>query len=234
MSQTEEKELPEARNKGRGIVEEVYQEIKKMLYRHTLVPGQKLGYQDLARKLGVSITPVIQALKGLERQSFVQYEANRGYFVGEITESEARELFEARLVLETYSIPFAIKNWNEEKTKALKKAYDEHVISTMPEKRRILLLMKDAQFHLKIVEYAGNRVIYNLLNDVLEHLYLRYRPEYLLEERTKVAAEEHRQILEALEKADENEVICLVKEHIKNGMEHILYCMRSGEVEIFG
>ena len=233
MNPTMEKEFLAATDNRVGAVEEVYQEIKRMMYRHILVPGQKLGYQDLARKLGVSVTPVIQALKGLERQSFVRYETNRGYFVGEITEIEAKELFEARIALETYSIPLVIENWNKEKAKELKRAYEEHLVSTRPENRRILLLMRDAQFHLKLVECAGNRVIYNLLNDVFEHINLRYRPEYLLEKRTIEAAKEHLDITDALEKAEENKVIRLVKEHIKNGRDHILYCMRSVEVEIF-
>jgi len=231
--QSVEHEQPIPNHKNRGVVEQVYQQIKTMMYRHMLAPGQKLGYQDLARKLNVSVTPVIQALKGLERQGFVRYEPNRGYFVGEITETEAKELFEARIALETYSIPFVIENWNKEKAKALKEAYDEHLLSTKPENRRIFLLIRDAQFHLKLVECAGNRVVYSLLTDVLEHIYLRYRPEYLLAGRSKEAAREHRDILRALESGDESGTISLVKQHIKNGSEHVLFCKQSIEVEIF-
>ena len=50
-----------------------------------LAPGQKLIYHDLANKLNISITPVVQAPKGLERLNFVRHEPNKGYFVGEIT-----------------------------------------------------------------------------------------------------------------------------------------------------
>jgi DNA-binding transcriptional regulator YhcF (GntR family) len=108
------------------------QEIKKMIYYNMLAPGQKLVYQDLARRLNMSITPVIQALNGLKRSNFVRYEANKGYFVGEINETEARELYEAREALESYLIPCVIKNLKREDLDAIVEI-DERVLG---EKRK--------------------------------------------------------------------------------------------------
>jgi len=105
----------EYREKSSGVrakkgmtIDEVYQRIKEMIYYNQLAPGQKIIYNDLANRLKISATPVIQALKRLETSRIVNYIPNKGYFVGEITEIEARQLYQAREALETYIIPLVI------------------------------------------------------------------------------------------------------------------------------
>ena len=143
-------------------VEDVYDEIKRMIYYNMLAPGQKLIYRDIAERLKTSITPVVQALRALERSNFVRHEANKGYFVAEITETEARELFQAREALEIYSIYLIIENLDLKKLDAIREAFRDYKGAMAPEHRRILML-KDAQFHLQIVKCSGHSVIYGLL-----------------------------------------------------------------------
>ena len=154
----ENKSTGTGRKKGK-TVEEVCQEIKKLVYYNVLAPGQKVFYQDLAKRLNVSVTPVVQALKVLEHSNLVRYESNKGYFVGEITETEAKELYQAREALETYAIPLTIKNLTREKLESMRRIFTESVNAVTAENRGMLLL-KDAQFHLRLVEYSGNQVIF--------------------------------------------------------------------------
>lgn len=212
--------------KGKSV-QEVYQGIKRLIYFNMLAPGQKLVYQDLANRLNTSTTPVVQALKGLERSNLVKYEANKGYFVGEISESDAKELFEAREALETYAVPFVIENLSKRKLESIRRAFEEYSRAMAPEQRRIRMI-KDAQFHLKIVEVAGNRVIYGLLEDVFERIYLRYKPEYLWEERIKEAGKEHEGIVASLEQGDARRAKTLVKKNIRHGMAYIIRHLRVG------
>lgn len=212
--------------KGKSV-EDVYQELKRLLYSNMLAPGQKLVYQDLANRLNTSTTPVVQALRGLERSNLVRYEANKGYFVGEISESEAKELFEAREALETYAIPFVIGKLNKRKLESIRRAFEEYSRAMSPEQRRIRMI-KDAQFHLKIVEVAGNRVIYGLLEDICERIYLRYKPEYLWEERIKEAAQEHEGIVVSLEQGDVRRAKSLIRRNIRHGMAYIIRHLRVG------
>ncbi len=72
-----------------------YQGIRHMLYTKELVPGQKIAYRDLAEKLQLSPTPIIQALKWLELQGFVTHEANRGYYMAPFSLEEIEELYDA-------------------------------------------------------------------------------------------------------------------------------------------
>ena len=172
-----------------------------MLYFSLLALRQKIVYQNLAKRLNASITPVVQALIRLQQSNLVRYKPNKGFFVGEITEDEARELYQAREALELYCVTLILKNLNPEKVKSIKLAFKEYNKATFREVRRTLMI-RDAHFHLKVMEHAGNTVILDILKELFEKIYLRYKPEYLWEERIKEATQEHLTILNLLNKCD--------------------------------
>jgi DNA-binding GntR family transcriptional regulator len=206
------------------LIEDIYQKIKEMIYFSELAPGQKLIYNDLAKKLGVSITPIVQALVRLEASHLVQYAPNKGYYVGEITEIEAKELYETREALETYIVPFVIRNLNKERHGNIKKIFKKHLNAKQNENLRGLILL-DVQFHLKIAEYSKNEVIYDLLKFIFERIYLKYRPEYseyMGKERLKQVIVEHREILAAFKQADVDKAILATRKHITHGMAYII------------
>ena len=67
---------------GGGHAQKAYAGIRRMLFHNEIVPGQKIGYRDLAERIGMSQTPVIQALKWLEFQGLVRHEPQPGLFHG--------------------------------------------------------------------------------------------------------------------------------------------------------
>lgn len=209
-------------------VDTAFRKIKEMMYHHQLVPGQKLVYQELARKLNMSITPVIQALNRLQLLNIVYSERNKGYYVGVADPIEARELFTAREALEVFLVPAIIKNLNDDKLAGLEAALKEHITAVSAPQYRRLLLIKDLNFHLKMVECAGNKVIYNLCKMVFEQIYLKYRPEYMIEERIQAAAEEHRALFTALKARDTKKVQRLIRSHIRNGTDHLVGSLWKG------
>ena len=208
-------------NYKKGLkVDDIYKKIKNMMYYKKLVPGQKIIYQDLAEKLNTSITPVIQALNRLQDSNLVKYKPHKGYFIREITKNEVKELYEARESLEIYMVPTIVKNLNSEKLSDIKKSFKNYSNKTTEDKR--LLILRDAQFHLKIAKLAHNNVIYRLLNGIFDEICLKYRPEYMGDERITEAVQEHRRILNALEKQDVKKVIAMTKEHNRKGKEHVI------------
>jgi len=203
-------------------VDVAFKRIKEMMYHHEIVPGQKLLYQELAKKLNMSITPIIQALNRLQLLNIVYSERNKGYYVGEADPVEARELFIAREALETFLVPAIIKNLTDEKLDIIEKAMDEHVKALSAPQYRRSLMIKDTNFHLQMIEFAGNKVIHNLCKLIFEQIYLKYRPEYMRDQRLKEAAGEHKMILMALRERDVKKTRRLIKQHIKRGSEHIV------------
>jgi len=205
-------------NKRGGTTDEAYQKIKNMMYYNELVPGQKLIYQDLADRLNVSNTPIIQALKRLEYLNLVCYKPNKGYFVGEITAIEVKELYQAREALEVYLIPAIIKNLSSAKLKKIKN--DSKVVHDDKDDRRLTIL-KDAKFHLSIAEIAENKTIYRILSGIFEEICLKYRPEYMGDERIREVICEHRELLDAINKRDVKEAIRATREHNNRGGRYV-------------
>ncbi|BBO74515.1 GntR family transcriptional regulator [Desulfosarcina widdelii] len=220
------------RKKGpskRKSIETLYTQIKTMMYNQDLSPGQKLILQDLARQLNVSTTPLLQALHRLENAKLVRYEQNKGFFVAEITETEARQLYQAREALEVYLIPISINKLTADKVEAIRESFRLQKDSTVPTNRRKMMLT-DASFHLTIAKASGNQVMVDLLETVMERIYLKYRAEYVSEERIKKIIKDHRDMLQYLSKKDEKKTIQLVREHIRSGMEHMIDSLKNGRV----
>lgn len=204
------------------LVEIALKKIKEMLYYHQIIPGQKIIYQDLTRKLNMSITPILQALNRLQYMNVVYYTQNKGYYVCEADPIEAGDLFSAREAIETYLVPTIIKKMTDKKLNGIEKAMNEHIEATsIPEYTRMLMI-KDSKFHLKIIESAESQVFYNLCDMIFEQTYLKYRPEYMIAERSKMAAEEHRMILESLKEKDIKKTKKLIEQHIERGSKHIV------------
>ncbi|MEW5913947.1 MAG: GntR family transcriptional regulator [Thermodesulfobacteriota bacterium] len=210
----------------RGLAsEEVYLKIKNMIYLNHLAPGQKIIYSDLGQRLNISITPVIQALNRLEASGFVSYIPNKGYFVGEITEAEAVDLYEAREALELYIIPGIIQNIDKRTIDQIRASFKQNGGQDQGSPSRRFILV-DAQFHLRLAEFGGNEVITRMLRDVFEKLYLKYRPEYLEAPRTKEVAAEHRAILDALRGRDAQKAAAAVRSHIARSKQRVTRLLR--------
>lgn len=205
----------------RGLaIEEAHSRIKNMIYLNQLAPGQKIIYSDLSKRLNTSVTPVIQALNRLEASGFVSYVPNKGYFVGEITQEEALELYEAREALEIFIIPKIIENITQTTIKEIKELFRRYNQEAGAGPNRKVILV-DAQFHLKLAEFSGNGVINTMLGEIFEKLYLKYRPEYLEAPQVREVAAEHRQILDALGRQDAQTAIATTRRHIAASKERI-------------
>jgi DNA-binding GntR family transcriptional regulator len=204
----------------KGIAtQEAYEKIKRLISINEFVPGQRLIYSDIAKKLNMGITPVIQSLNRLEASNLVKYVPNKGYFVGEITETDVRQLYQAREALEISVMPGVINNITSEKLSQIRQRFEKRRNVIRPRRE---LILEDTLFHLSLVEIANNNVICNLLRNIFEQVYLRYRPEYLSDERLKVCIREHKVLLDSLAKGNVEDTIALVREHIRSGMNYIL------------
>ncbi len=211
-------------NRNGLILDNIYEKIKEMLYTSQLVPGQKIVYGDLAKKLNTSITPVIQTLKRLESSKTVEYVPNKGYFVKNITDTEIRELYEAREALEIFLLPNIINNTSPEIIKRITKKFRETDVSDPR-----TLGIHDAQFHLELAKYGKNEIIYTLLKSIYEQIYLRYKPQYVGTQRPFEALKEHKDILDAISNKDLKEARKVLKKHIQYQIEHASKFYRDTE-----
>lgn len=188
-----------------------YKAIKEMIFQYKLVPGQKITYDFLAKRLNLSNTPIINALHRLEQEEFVVSVPNRGFLIREVSMEEVEDAFRVRAVLEMLAVEDAIGNKSREKLRELDAARRNHQEFKFFSRSR---LVKDAAFHLKIAEIGGNEILSRLLKHLLEYIYLRVRAEGLPFYRIGETIEEHKKIYAAIEKGNSVQAKAFIKRHI--------------------
>ena len=212
--------------------EVAFQQIKQMFLAGELVPGQKLRYQDLTKKLGVSQTPIIQALTRLENEGLVASEANKGFFVPEIDLDELRELYEIREVMEVFLIRLAVENYTPRDLEEIENLAVEHR-SHRGDLYNLERLWLDARFHLALAAYSGHRTGQVFLRQVFQRIYLRYRPERLAQKRMNSSEDEHKGLLAAMRVRDADEAARVMRAHISRGKNYMLSGLKQ-EAETVG
>lgn len=192
----------------------VFKTLREAIIQGDLKPGERLMEIKLAQKLGVSRTPVREAIRKLELEGLVIMVARRGAEVAPITEKSLTDVLEVRTALECLAAELACEHIEEKEIFELK---------------RILIMFKDAvnkenlneiakidvEFHEFICKTTKNKKLIQMLDNLREHIY-RYRLEYIkdIKER-KVLLKEHTDIVNAISNRDKERAKSLMKVHIE-------------------
>lgn len=204
----------------------VFNTLRQAILRGELKPGERLMEIQLANKLGVSRTPIREAIRKLELEGLVLMIPRRGAEVAEITEKSLRDVLEVRRALEELSVKLACERITEDQIEELKLAAKEfeHVLKSGDV---TAYAEADVKFHDIIYSATDNQRLISLLYNLREQMY-RYRVEYL--KRAEVHEKllfEHQYIIEMLEKRNQTEAIAAVCRHIDNQVEAVADTIRT-------
>ncbi len=193
----------------------VFKKLRRAILLEELKAGERLTEIHLADKLGVSRTPIREAIRKLELEGLVIMVPRRGAVVAEITERSLKDVLEVRRVLDMLSAELACDRIDEEGKRALENAciaFEEAVNSG--DLREIA--QKDVELHNIIVEATGNCVLQQMISSLSEQMY-RYRVKYLKDEsRYEMLLKEHQKIYESIICRDKKLAAKFAKEHIDN------------------
>lgn len=181
----------------RNLTEEAYQQIKGFILRSEIYPRQKIIIEDLSKQMGISRTPIREAMSRLVKEGYVNQILNRGFFVKEITVEEVEELYGAREALEPYLAEEAAGRATPaqiQQLDGLLKEYGEFVERRPIRGRRLL----DLGFHTKVAEIAGNSYLQRVLGEVFERIVLKQKIAVGQLDRGRDAFLQHRAILAAI------------------------------------
>ena len=195
--------------------EVVYMTLRKAILTEKLRPGERLMENTIAQKLGVSRTPVREAIRMLGDEGLVDLIPRRGSQVAQISLQELKDVLEIRKSLEVLATERACEIMDEEEMYALRRAeerFDTAVRGCDPTE----LAEADVAFHDVIYTAAGNRRLLSILSNLREQMY-RFRLEYLKQPDTLAnLVEEHRAIVSAVERRDAEAAKALIIAHIDN------------------
>jgi DNA-binding GntR family transcriptional regulator len=221
----------DAKRKSKSYSDDAYYKIKQLILNQELIPGQKLIYDDLAKRLDMSRTPIINALNRLEQHGLVVSQSNRGFTVRPMRTKEAWDTFGSREAIEAYAAEQVIIKGNEIELKALEEkliAYESYQPPYYDRKKVIL----DSDFHLRLVELTDNQVLRWHLKLDLQHIYLRANLNNYSIERMNASTVEHRQLLERIRAKDVLGAVEMIRAHIQRDRKYVLACFSENDQEI--
>ena len=193
----------------------VFRTLREAILKGKIKPGERLMEIQLAKKLGVSRTPVREAIRMLELEGLVTMVPRKGAAVAAISEKTLRDVLEVRRALEELSVMLACERMTWEQFEELRAANTR--FARAAEGEDITLIAKtDEDFHDIIYQSTGNDKLILLLNQLREQMY-RYRVEHIkMKERRSILIKEHQEIIDALRKRNADIAVAVMRKHINN------------------
>ena len=193
----------------------VFKKLRKAILTGNLKPGERLMEIHLAEKLGVSRTPIREAIRKLELEGLVQMIPRRGAVVTEITEKSMKDVLEVRRALDVLSVELACDRITGEEKEMLRKACQDFEDATKTGNLKEIA-EQDVAFHDIIVEATRNSKLIQILHNLSEQMF-RYRFEYIKDfEQHDNLAKEHRAIYDNIMRCDKEKAADLAKMHVDN------------------
>ena len=203
----------------------VFNTLRRAILRGELKPGERLMEIQLANKLGVSRTPIREAIRKLELEGLVLKVPRKGAEVAEITEKNLRDVLEVRCALEELAVQLACDRIDPERMQQLLDAA-AHFRDILGTADITELGEADEAFHDVIFQATDNRRLIQLLNNLREQMY-RYRIEYLKKKECyPQLLEEHAAIIQAIREHDKAKATEITVQHINNQVDTVVDTLR--------
>lgn len=205
----------------------VFNTLRQAILRGEFKPGERLMEIQLANKLGVSRTPIREAIRKLELEGLVIMIPRKGAEVADITEKSLRDVLEVRKALEELAVQLACEKITQEELEELEKAGENFKKVLNRSKDITEVAEADVRFHDVIYMATDNQKLILLLNNLREQMY-RYRVEYLKrEEAHPQLIAEHAEIIEYISKGEKKAATDVMCKHIDNQVTTVIDVIRT-------
>lgn len=203
----------------------VFNTLRQAILTGELKPGERLLEIHLANRLGVSRTPIREAIRMLELEGLVTMIPRRGAEVAQITEKSMSDVLEVRRAMDALCAELACERITEEELEGLREAC-ERFAQTIKTKDVKKIAQADVELHDIILQATGNSRLIQLVNNLSEQMY-RYRFEYIKDlSQHENLVEEHRIIYESLLNRDKIQAAEAARTHIDNQRKAIIQQIR--------
>lgn len=210
---------------------ETYDRIKSMVVGFVLRPGERLNESALSKQLGVSRTPLREALNRLVAEGFIEARPGEGFFGRKLDAEGVHDLYDLREALEVAAVERACRRAGDDDLATLNDWLEAEGMDvtglTVAE-----ACARDEGFHVKIAELSGNPLLAASLKGVNEKIrYLRW--VQMDEDRLKSTKAGHREVMQALMARDASAAAAAMREHIARRMDQINDAVSKGIANIY-
>lgn len=202
------------------LAEQVYARLKAELHDFRWVPGDRFSEGEIAQRLGVSRTPVREALFRLRNEGFLDVESKSGWFVRPIDFDRLEQLYDLRIVLELASLAkLGLRGEDPPELEALKATWLVPAQERITDGREVGAL--DEAFHASLVRAAGNEEIARVHQEVTERIRLVRRLDFTRADRIEATYQEHAKILRAVIQRKTDQAQMLLRSHIEQSKSEV-------------
>ena len=206
----------------------VFESLREAIIEGRLKPGERLMEMQLADEMGVSRTPVREAIRKLELEGFVVMIPRKGAYVSGISVKDIVEVFEVRAALEAMAAGLAAERITDIELEELERALVQ--ITEVSDKDDFEAIVEtDTNFHDLIYRACRNERLVQIITHLKEQIQ-RFRTTSLAQPgRLRDAQSEHRSIVEAISERNVEMAQSLAREHIENAEQSLLNSMREAK-----
>lgn len=201
----------------------VFQSMKNNILNGVYHENDELREIAIAKELGVSRTPVREALRQLELEGLVKIIPNRGAFVTGISKKDVQDIYAIRSLLEGLCAKWATDNITDEQIEALEEVIllSEFHLNRANTEQSQQVTELDGKFHETLYEASNSRILKHVLSDFHKYVRLARKASVADKARAEKSIEEHKGILQAIKEKDADRAERLANEHMMNVMKNL-------------
>ena len=212
-------------------VDRIYEQVRTMATEFAFKPDERINEGALAGTLGVSRTPLREALNRLVAEGFITFQTGRGFFNRSLEPRTVLELYELRQAIECEALRRAIDRASDDAIAALRDFLVETEPAYSAGTSAKVLVELDEQFHMRLAELSRNGELVRMLRNVSERI--RYIRWIQLSERRSRTHAEHIRILDALAARDAEAAVQALRVHIEQHSEEATAAVRIAYSQLY-
>jgi len=201
-------------NKPEPLAKMAYNALRDSILSHTLTSGIIYNEKNLAEQLGISRTPVREALLELSSQGLVEFLPRKGVVVNSFKPQDINEIFELRQIIETHAFKMACTRFHA--------AYLTEMEECVEAQRRIAIesrdifqfMEMDRTFHMAFARHTGNQRLIAIMDNIRDILHIMGCYALSVEGRMLQVVQEHEKILNAVKAGDVETTLALISDHL--------------------
>jgi len=206
----------------------IFEKVRDDILNDIYILGDKLVESKLADELGVSRTPVREALKQLELDGLVESIPNRGVIVKGLSDQDIYDIYSVRISIESIAAELAVERMTPEDLKELTDIYDLMEFFTMKNDSDKIFEL-NTQFHEKIYASTKSRYLEHILKDFQIFIKSTRLESLKTKGRLTLALSEHRNILEAFKNYDKEAAKKAISKHIVSAQKNVYELLNNGK-----
>ncbi len=214
-----------------NIRDQVYNVLLERVLNHEYPPGFRFDLSQLEDQLGVSRTPLKEALHRLQAEGLIEIRPRRGTYVISIDSQDVAESFDVRCILECAAAEIAVQKASDEEIEQLQTLAKQMRQLLRSDGYQIIVgqyIELDRQFHRTLVNMAHNKRLAEICKQLDTHMQIAHvRQKFILADSKKHTETEHDAIIQALQQRDVENLVQLLAQHINQSKQRTLKVLDS-------